>query len=74
MSHTNKVWLLVITSAQRAKARQEAYLIERIPKLKTYEGFHHVTPLRENPTPETRILGHLEEVMEDDLRPENIRN
>ena len=45
--------------------------MERISKLRTYEEFHHATPLRENLIPETRTLGHLEEGVEDDLTPEN---
>ena len=65
MPHTNKAWLLVIDSAQRAKTRQKAYLMERIPKLTTYKGFHHATAAQKRgPPPETEPFG---EVVEDDL-------
>ena len=37
--HTNIRWLALMDSAKRSKTRHEEYLMERIPRLTTYNGF-----------------------------------
>ena len=58
-------------SAQRSKTRHEEYLIERIPKLTTYDGFtatrpEHQTPLvpQNDQEPQTSVPPKLQKTLE----------